>query len=121
MRCDEISESLSAVAAATVRLPRDEQVHVEHCLRCQAEVVQHRRVLRLLRAMRTEILEPAPGLLSEIFAAIEEAGEQRAIRSLLQGRRAAYVGGLAAATAAGAAGALAISNLSRRHRIPLAG
>ena len=76
------------------------------CLRCQAELVQYRRLLRALRALRTEVLEPAPGLLAEVLADLEAAGERRAIRSLLSGRRAAYLGGLAAATAAGAAGAI---------------
>ena len=37
------------------------RVHVDQCLRCQAELVQYRKLLRALRAMRTEVLEPAPG------------------------------------------------------------
>ena len=92
---------------------------MEHCLRCQAEVVQYRRVLRALRAMRTDVLAPAPGLLPEVLAALEEAGERRALRSLLNGRRVAYVGGIAAATAAGVGGALVLASRSRR-RLPLA-
>ena len=48
-------------------------------------------------------------------------GERSAVRSLLTGRRAAYVGGLAAATAAGAAGAIVIAARSRKGRLPLAG
>ena len=83
-----------------------ERRHVERCLRCQAELVQYRKVLRAMRAMRTEVLEPAPGLLSDVLANLEAAGERRAIRSMIQGHRAAYLGGLAAATAAGAAGAI---------------
>ena len=35
------------------------------CLRCQAELAQYRKLLRALRALRTEVLEPAPGLLAE--------------------------------------------------------
>ena len=85
----------------------DERHHVERCLRCQAELVQYRKLLRAMHAMRTEVLEPAPGLLADILANVAASGERRAVRSLVQGRRAAYLGGLAAATAAGAAGAIA--------------
>ena len=67
------------------------------------------------------MIEPAPGLLPDILAAIEEAGERRALRELLDGRRVAYLGGLAAAaTAAGVGGALVIASRSRR-RLRLAG
>ena len=55
-----------------------------------------------------------------MLAALEEAGERRALRSLLNGRRVAYVGGIAAATAAGLGGALVLASRSRR-RLPLAG
>jgi len=116
MRCDEIAEDLSAAADGSVLLGRDERRHVETCLRCQAELVQYRRVLRTMRAMRTEVLEPAPGVLAEILANLEEAGERRAIRSLIAGHKAAYLGGLAAATAAGAAGAIVFANRARKLR-----
>ena len=72
-------------------------------------------------SLRNEVLEPAPGLLADVLAALEEAGERRAVRSLLHRHRVAYVGGLAAATAAGAAGAIVIASRSRRHRPALAG
>ena len=45
---------------------------------------------------------PLPGSLADILADVEEAGERHAVRSMLSGRRVAYVGGIAAATAAGA-------------------
>jgi hypothetical protein len=64
---------------------------------------------------------PTPGLLPEILAAIGEAGEQQALRSMVRGRRAAYLGGLAAATAAGAAGAVVLTLRSRRSKVRLAG
>jgi hypothetical protein len=95
--------------------------HVEQCLRCQAELVQYRKLLRTLRTLRTEVLEPAPGLLAEILANVEAAGERHAVRSLLSGRRVAYLGGLAAATAAGAGAAIVFTTRSRRARLPLAG
>jgi hypothetical protein len=90
--------------------------HVETCLRCQAELAQYRKVLRALHTLRTEVLVPAPGLLPDIFATLGAAGERRAMHHLLTGRRAAYVGGIAAATAAGAAGAIVLASRHRRHR-----
>jgi hypothetical protein len=116
MRCEDLSDDLSAAADGSVLLGRSERRHVEHCLRCQAELVQYRRVLRAMRAMRTEVLEPAPGMLSDILASIEAAGERRAIRSMITGHKAAYLGGLAAATAAGAAGAIVYATRVRKLR-----
>ena len=114
MRCDDLTDVLSAAADGSVLLGGDDRRHVEACLRCQAELVQYRKVLRAMRAMRTEVLEPAPGVLSDILANLEAAGERRAIRSMISGHRAAYLGGLAAATAAGAAGAIVFASRARR-------
>lgn len=120
MRCDAVADVLAATEGGADSLDRATRRHVGQCLRCQAELVQYRRLLRALHSLRTEVLEPAPGLLADILATVEEAGERHAIRSLLGGRRAAYLGGLAAATAAGAAGAIVLTTRSRR-RLPLAG
>jgi threonine dehydrogenase-like Zn-dependent dehydrogenase len=121
MRCDEVAEALAAGAEGPAHLDLPVRAHVEQCLRCQADLVQYRRLLRAMRSLRTEVLEPAPGLLAEILASVEEAGERHAVRSLLSGRRVAYLGGLAAATAAGAGAAIVIATRSRRGRLPLAG
>ena len=40
------------------------QRHVESCLRCQAELARYRRMLRALQLLRTQFLEPTPGLLA---------------------------------------------------------
>jgi hypothetical protein len=119
--CDQLVDELAGAAEQPERLDAGIRQHVEHCLRCQAELVQYRKLLRVMRTMRTEVLAPAPGMLADILAAVEEAGERHAIRSLVTGRRAAYLGGLAAATAAGAAGAIVFASRSRRGRLPLAG
>lgn len=120
--CAALAEHLAAAASDPAALDRAARRHVGSCLRCQADLVQHRRLLRTLRSLRTEVLEPAPGLVTEILAHIEEAGERQAVRSLLTGRRAAYIGGLAAATAAaGAAGAIVIITRTKNRRLPLAG
>jgi anti-sigma factor RsiW len=120
VRCEDVADRLSQVADGTVRLDGAARRHVEQCLRCQAEVVQYRKLLRALHTMRTEVLNPGPGLVGDLLAVLEEAGEKHAVRSMLSGRRVAYVGGIAAATAAGAAGALVLANLSRRGRFRLA-
>jgi hypothetical protein len=114
--CEAVSARLSDVAEGVVALDADGRAHVDRCLRCQAELVQYRKLLRALHALRVQVIEPAPGLLPDLLAAIEEAGERRALRELLDGRRVAYLGGLAAAaTAAGVGGALVIASRSRRR------
>jgi hypothetical protein len=117
VQCEDLSEALAATADGFGHLGRAQRRHVERCLRCQAEVVQYRKLLRAMRALRTDVLEPAPGLLADILASLEEAGERHAIRSVLSGRRIAYLGGLAAATAAGAAGAIVFATRTRRTRL----
>ena len=122
VECEDVAEVLAAIADGTDRADRRTQRHVETCLRCQAELVQYRKLLRVLHQLRTDVLEPAPGVLTGILAGIEEAGEHGAIRSLLSGRRAAYIGGVAVATAAaGAAGAVVLISRAARRRVDLAG
>ena len=116
MRCEDLTTRLSAAADGSTILAGDEREHVERCLQCQAELAQYRKLLRAMRRMRTEVLEPAPGMLADVLAHVSEAGERRAIRSLIHGRRAAYLGGIAAATAAGAAGAIVYANRARKLR-----
>lgn len=120
VRCEEVAEFLPGVADGSATLSDAAVWHVERCLRCQAELVQYRKLLRALRTIRTEVLEPSPGLLTDILATISESGERHAVRQLLSGRRVAYVGGIAAATAAGAAGAVVLATMSRRGRLRLA-
>jgi hypothetical protein len=74
-----------------------------------------------MRALRTEVLVPAPGLVPEILASIGEEAERQAVRSLLRGHRAAYVVGLGAATAAAGAGAVILTIRNRRGKVRLAG
>jgi hypothetical protein len=97
------------------------QRHVESCLRCQAELARYRRMLRGLQLLRTQYLEPAPGVLSQTLVALGEASERRAIRSLLTGKRAAYVGAVGGAlAAAGATTAAVLVARSRARRSALA-
>jgi hypothetical protein len=115
--CDDVADALPGIVDGMEVADLDVQRHVAACLRCQAELVQYRKVLRRLHELRTEVLEPTPGLVPDILAALEAAGERRAIHHLLNGRRVAYVGGIAAATAAGAAGAILATRARRRVRL----
>jgi hypothetical protein len=120
MRCEEIADLLPGIAdGSTVNTDPRLERHVESCLRCQAELVQYRRLLKALHALRTQVLEPAPGLLTDILAGIQAAGERRAVRSMLQGRYVAYAGGIAAATAAATTAAILLAR-ARRGRLALA-
>jgi hypothetical protein len=120
MQCEDIDLLLPGLVDGSATADRRVSRHVDSCLRCQAELVQYRKLLRTLHTLRTEVLEPAPGLLTDILTRIEVAGEQSAVRSMLRGRRVAYVGALAAATAAaGAAGAIVL--VTRNRRVRLAG
>src|SRR5881394_4433468 len=77
---DSVSEMLPAIIDGNETADRRVRKHVESCLRCQAELVQYRKLLKALRQLRTEVLEPSPGMLSTILAGLEEAGERGAIR-----------------------------------------
>jgi hypothetical protein len=121
LTCEEIAGALADYSEGVEAAPAEIRAHVESCLRCQAELVQYRRLLKGLHNLRTEVLEPAPGHLTSVLAHIEAVGERGAIRSLLQGRRGAYVGGIALATAAaGAAGAVVLAGRARRRAFNVA-
>ena len=118
--CDQVADALPGIVDGMEVADLEVQRHVAACLRCQAELVQYRKVLRALHQLRTVVLEPAPGMLPDILASIGAAGERRAIHHLLNGRRVAYVGGIAAATAAGAAGAIVLATRARHRKLRLA-
>jgi hypothetical protein len=93
------------------------QQHIQSCLRCQAELARYRRMLRGLQLLRTQFLEPAPGLLGQTLAVIGEAGEQHAIRSLLSKRRIAYAGAIGGTIAAAGAAAALVAVHRRRAQV----
>lgn len=117
--CAHFSEDLTASMDAPASVSTEAKKHIETCLRCQADLVQYRKLLRTLRTLRSEIFEPAPGLLADILGGLEQAGERHAKFAVLHGRRAAYIGGIAAAATAAGAGALVLA--TRRSRVKLVG
>src|SRR5262249_27841589 len=97
VRCEDVALLLPAAIDANEAVDLPVQRHIETCLRCQAELARYRRMLRGLQHLRTQYLEPTPGLLTATLAAIEEASERRAIRSVLTGKRLAYAGAIGGA------------------------
>jgi hypothetical protein len=121
MRCEDVARLLPAAVEQGAPVELAVQRHIESCLRCQAELARYRRMLRGLQLLRTRYLEPAPGLLAQTLAAIEQAGERQAMRSILSGRRLAYAGAIGgAAFAATAATAAMLVHRSRRRTVPAA-
>jgi hypothetical protein len=121
VRCDDVALLLPEAVDGDTPVALPVQRHVESCLRCQAELARYRRMLRGLQLLRTQYLEPAPGVLSQTLAALGEASERQAIRSLLTGKRLAYVGAVGGAlAAAGATTAAVLVARARARRAALA-
>ena len=69
MRCDAVGRpAVRRGRTATCCSTAAPAATSTQCLRCQAELVQYRKLLRALHDLRTEVLEPAPGLLAEVLA-----------------------------------------------------
>lgn len=111
MRCDDVSILLSESAESGAVLPRAITRHTDHCLRCQAEAAQFRRIRRTMISMRDTYVEPGPSMVADIMVAVRD--HEPVERHPGDRRRAAYVAA-AAATAAGAAGALVLAARSKR-------
>ncbi len=108
--CESAAQAVSLIAAGEPFGARRGREHVAECLRCQAEVAAYRRMLRVMRSMGDEELTPPAGALGDAIGMLHTAAAvARPGAPLPVGRgavRAATVGGLTAATAAGAAGVL---------------
>jgi hypothetical protein len=101
--CREAADAVGMIAAGEDAYPPAAVEHVSGCLRCQAEVAAYRRVLRTMRAMRDDLVPVPAGSLDALLRPDGGGPPPWAVR-------AAYVGGI---TAAGAAGMIVW--LSRRH------
>jgi hypothetical protein len=110
----QVFPQLAGAVDGSAVLNSEEQSHVETCPLCQAEIVHYRKMLRALHDLRTTVIRPAPGLLADVLENLAERGEQKAIRSLITGKRAAYAGGIAVATVAGVAGVVILAGRGRK-------
>lgn len=119
MRCESISLELAGAADEADRLAPETERHVESCLRCQAELAQYRKLLRALTSLRGHFVVPDEELLEDILRALQpDASVTRLHRLNYRNRKAAYIGGIAAAATAGAAGAIVIaSKLASKQRL----
>ena len=116
MRCDEVATLLPGLVDGVDETNLTVERHVQACLRCQADLVRYRKLVRNLELLRTRYVEPTPGLLGETLAAITDAAERGAIRTLVTGRRLAYAGAIGG-TVATAATALLIARSRRRSSV----
>ena len=109
MRCEALSELLAEAAEGRPVQGRAARSHVEHCLRCQADLAQYRRLHRGLRSLADRRVTTPGDWVEEVLAALDEqSAGSTAGRAL---RRAAVLGG----TAAGAASVIVLSTRSRRR------
>jgi len=112
VRCEVLAEHLPAAADEPGALDAEQVEHLGRCLRCQADVATYRRLRRTLRGFASEHEPVPPDLVTEVLLGLDEVRERRT-RQRVAGRRAAYLGGLAAATAAGVGGVLVLATRRR--------
>lgn len=112
MRCDALAELLAEAAEGQPVQGRVARAHVAHCLRCQADLAQYRRLHRSLRQLADRRVATPDEWVDEVILAIDAdrsgSGPARALR------RAAVLGGMAAVTAAGAASVIVLRTSRRR-------
>ncbi len=96
---------VSAVVDGDIEFETGVPQELAHDLRFQAELAHYRRIRRTMRSLRHEVLDPGFGLLDEILVSLDDEWD----RSVVRGRRVIYLGGLAAATAAGVGSAIVLA------------
>jgi len=111
VRCEHLADLLPGYDDAGAVDQRARR-HVQRCLRCQADLVRYRRMRRLLASLGAETLVPPDDLLVALMLDLDEAAEVGS--GSMARRRLAYLGGLAAATAAGVGGVLVLAARGRR-------
>jgi hypothetical protein len=99
--CRDAVDAVAMIAAGEEGADRRASAHVSTCLRCQAEVAAYRRVLATMRAMRHDQLAAPPGGLDGTLHAVRSDGPAAGDGAAAWAVRAAYVGGITAASAAG--------------------
>lgn len=110
LSCDDVLDALSGVDdefATGEVMDEASRTHVGQCLRCQAEVANHRRLRRVLRSLADSPVPVDPTLEHEILLTLDEFDGRQSRR--VPGYAAATLGGLAAA-----AGVIALATRQRR-------
>lgn len=114
LACQEVSDTLAEMADGSTAPPAVIS-HVEYCLSCQAELARYHKLLRLLHQLRTTEVALPEGIVADVLTSLEGAAARSAVRSILTGRRVAYVGTVLAA--GGAAAGLVMLARARRGRL----
>ncbi len=114
MRYDDVADLLPQLADGPEGASPEVAAFVESDLRSQAELARYRRLIRSLQLLRNHLVEPAPGLLAQIIAALELPDSRARI---LTARRMVYAGAVGGV----AAGAAATAVVLMRRRMSLAG
>lgn len=126
--CGSVRDLLAMEAGGDQVLSVSEQRHVSTCLRCQAERVRYRRLMRELRSLRHCSVQDTDHLDVQILARIDfydkrwtqRLKDRRFIRRIQEQRwmNRSSTGAVAAvgATAAGAAAAVGVLALAARRR-----
>lgn len=104
--CAQLAPKFAGAVDSDIELTAVEGAHVDTCLRCQAEVASYRKLLRAMHNLRTQVIEPNPGVLAGILNRLGENAERHAVRSILTNRKVAYGGAIAIAAGAGVTGAI---------------
>ena len=114
MRCDEVAALLPSLVDGVDEANLGVERHVQECLRCQTDLVRYRKLVRNLELLRTRYVEPTPGLLGDTLAALTDAAERSAFRTMVTARRLAYAGAIGGTAVATAATALIIARTRPR-------
>lgn len=112
VRCDAVAYRLASAVDEPGLFDAEQTRHVGECLRCQADMAHHRRIRRVMAAMRTERVPVPPGSIAAALGSLDDTIERR-VRQRRAGRRAACLGGLAAVTAAGVGGVVVLASRRR--------
>ncbi len=108
IRCADLTDELAAAEDGQTLAP-DARAHVDQCLRCQAEVAHYRRMRRTLRMLADHPAPADPALESDILTSLDEFVPSIRRFQRVPARRAATLGGIAAA-----AGVIALAARQRR-------
>ncbi len=102
-QCDALVDALVDAPAGGILDPAvvDPSLvdHVGTCLRCQAELARHHRLLRILGDLRREEVALPPSLLADVLDAVGRAATRSVVRATLSRRRVRSALGIAGAAA----------------------
>jgi hypothetical protein len=117
MRYDDVAHLLPGLVDGSVAADAETLAFVESDLRCQAELVRYRRLLRSLATLRERRVEPPSASLHETLVALNDAHDRQFLRRIAERRKLA---GAALGTAVVTAGAAAVILARSRRRAALA-